>query len=350
MLSPTPSKKLLMRRVYRKAGTMMTVTAQTNTTLQDIADTLVQRDGFVICGHVNPDGDCVGSQLALACALRALNKRVTCVFAQGIPSESPLACLPGFSGIIPGASFDGIAETFIAVDVSDSKRMGDAADLFASAGLRIIIDHHEVATCNAELNYVDPAAAATSLLVWELIGYLGIERDAGIATCAYAGLMTDTGRFQFQNTDVRAFEAAAQMVQAGADPAEISTEIYQNRTRASIALEHIMLGNISYDDDCRFVLSWVSHADMESVGAQRSDAESLIDTLRSIRGVRVACMLRGEDGCVRGSLRAKDATDVARIARMFDGGGHIAAAGFTIHDSMETACENVLATLRRELG
>ena len=328
----------------------MTVTAQTNTTLEALAGVLKQRDNFVICGHVNPDGDCVGSQLALAAALQALGKHVICLFAQDVPAESPLACLPGFDGIIPAASFEETAETFIAVDVSDQKRMGDAGELFTGADLRIIIDHHEVDTCASEFNYVEPDAAATSLLIWELVGVLGVERDEVIASCTYAGLMTDTGRFQFQNTDARAFEGASQMVQAGADPAALSTAIYQNRTRASIELEHIMLGNIIFDDDCRFALSWVSREDMESVGAGRPDAESLIDTLRSIRGIRVACVLRGEDGCVRGSLRAKDATDVARIARMYGGGGHVAASGFTIHDSMDAAREEILKTLRRELS
>lgn len=328
----------------------MTVTAQTNTTLQALAEVLKQRDGFAICGHVNPDGDCVGSQLALSTALQMLGKRVTCLFAQDVPSESPLSQLPGFEGIIPAAKFDRSAGTFIAVDVSDKKRMGDAADLFDAADLRIIIDHHEVETRTAELNYVEPDAAATSLLIWDLVGLLGVKRDTFIASCTYAGLMTDTGRFQFQNTDARAFEAAAQMVEAGANPAEISTAIYQNRSRASIELEHIMLGNIVYDDERRFVLSWVSREDMEAAGAERSDAESLIDTLRSIRGIRVACMLRGEDGNVRGSLRAKDATDVARIARMYGGGGHAAASGFTIHDTMEVAREKITDTLRKELG
>ena len=158
----------------------------------------------------------MGSQLALAAALQALGKHVTCLFAQEIPAESPLACLPGFDGIIPAASFEGTADTFIAVDVSDQKRMGDAGELFTGADLRIIIDHHEVDTCASEFNYVEPDAAATSLLIWELVGVLGVERDEVIASCTYAGLMTDTGRFQFQNTDARAFEAAAQMVRAGA--------------------------------------------------------------------------------------------------------------------------------------
>ncbi|MBE6464183.1 MAG: bifunctional oligoribonuclease/PAP phosphatase NrnA [Eggerthellaceae bacterium] len=328
----------------------MAISAQTNTTLQAIAQVLSSRDGFVICGHVNPDGDCVGSQLALANALRALGKTATCVFAQDIPHESTLACLPGFDGIIPSSEYAGSVDTFIAVDVSDAKRMGDAAKLFESASFRIIIDHHEVDTCISELNYVEPDAASTSMIVWELIGYLEVEHDPDAAACAYVGLMTDTGRFQFQNTDARAFSAAAEMVKSGADPSSLSTAIYQNRTRASVSLEHIMLGNVIYDDEKKFVVSWVSRDDMESVGAKRSDAESLIDTLRSIRGIRVACMLRGEDGCVRGSLRAKDGTDVARIARMYGGGGHVAASGFTIHDTMDAARNSVLATLEKELS
>ena len=111
-----------------------------------------------------------------------------------------------------------------------------------------------------------------------------------------------------------------------------------------------MLEHLIFDEAHGFALSWVSADDMEPVGAVRADAENLINTLRSLRGISVACMLRGESECVRGSLRSKDATDVARIARSFGGGGHVAAAGFTLHEPIEDAVETMLSTLRAELS
>ena len=328
----------------------MATTPQTNATLGDIARELLRRDDIVICGHVSPDGDCLGSQLALAHALRACGKRVSCVLAEEDASiDGGLAFLPGIDGLVPPSACEGPVGAFVGVDVPTVERIGDAARLHAAAAFTATIDHHAVPTTMAELVYVDPDAAATALLVWELVtGFLpALDEDvrAKVALCAYTGLATDTGRFQYQNTDAACLRAASEMVAAGADPARVAREVFQSRRLASVRLEARAIERMRFAADGQVVLSWVSRADFEELGAVKADAEPLINALRSVAGVRVACMLREQGEGIRGSLRAKDETDVSALARRYGGGGHVAAAGFTLHGDLQEQATAVLADL-----
>ena len=175
------------------------------------------------------------------------------------------------------------------------------------------------------------------MIVWKLIELLGVTPSQDMATCCFVGLMTDTGRFQYQNTTAEAFVLAGEMIGAGAKPAELAQLLYQNRSAVSLALEERMLAHRQFLFDGRFALSHLLISDFSETGAERSDAEDLIDVLRSIRGVRVVCLLREQDDNVRGSLRAKDDTDVSKIAERIGGGGHKAAAGFTFEGGIEDA-------------
>ena len=329
----------------------MTATPQSNATLAEIAEALLERNSFAVCGHVSPDGDCIGSALALAAALRACGKRVVCLTASEDPLDATLATLPGADGIVPAKGFAGQIDAFVAVDTPSPSRLGDGAAVHERAPFTVTVDHHACEQRMSDLSYTDPDVASTTMLVWELAGLLGVERGSEIAQCAYTGLMTDTGGFRFQNADARAFFAAAEMVASGADPARAALGFFQNRSLASYALSQRAFDRLRLVDDAASVaLAWITAADMEETGAVRADAEPIIEELRSIRGVRVACLLREQEGGVRGSLRAKDGTDVARIARHFGGGGHVAAAGFTTDGPIEEAAEAVAILLAAEAG
>lgn len=329
----------------------MALTPQTNASLAEIAEVLKNRDDFIVCGHVSPDGDCLGSQLALAAALRALNKRVTCVLAKDEPIDERLNFLPGTEALVPAASFVGVASTFVTVDAPTRDRIGEeAAALRDACEVGITIDHHAVDTTMSDFVYVDPDAASTTSLVWQVAGLLDIDRTGDVALCCYTGLVTDTGRFQYQNTDAAAMRVAAEMVDAGADPASVSRCIFQNRSLPSVRLESVAVGRMRFGAEGTYALSWIDRADFDATEAVKADAEPIIDALRSVTGVRVACMLREQGDVVRGSLRAKDDTDVAAIARAFSGGGHKAAAGFTLRCGLCEAVDVVDATLAEALG
>ncbi|WP_139652871.1 DHH family phosphoesterase [Raoultibacter phocaeensis] len=329
----------------------MAVTPQTNSDLAGIAEALRTAERFAVCGHVSPDGDCLGSQLVVYHALRTLGKDVTCLLAKPDPIEAGLLFLPGIEDMVPAADYDGAPDVFIAVDVPTPERMGAAAAAVqARSQTTVTIDHHAADDAMSTYTFVDPDAASTTMLVWELAGLLGIERSPEMATCAYTGLVTDTGRFQFQNTDQAAFAAAFEMVQAGADPAAVAREVFQNRSIASLELEGIALARMRFGMDGAYVASYLTREDFEKTGAVKSDAEPLINTIRAVAGIRVACMLREEPEHVRGSFRAKDDTDVAAIARTMGGGGHRAAAGFTLYDSLDQAIERVDAAVAAALG
>ncbi|MBR3691053.1 MAG: DHH family phosphoesterase [Eggerthellaceae bacterium] len=323
----------------------MQLSPRTNITLAEIASRINGAQSFALCGHVSPDGDCLGSQLALASALRALGKEVHCLLAKADPPDPSLSYMEGFEELAPASEFASEVDLFIALDVPTRERLADAAVVLDRARSSITIDHHESETTMTEFTFADPSSASCSLLVWDLIGLLGVSRTASIATCAYTGLMTDTGRFQYQNADALCFAKAAEMVEAGALPHEVSRAVYQNRTTASVLIEAVAIDRMLLLEDGKLAMSWLTKADFERCGATKADAEPIIDILRSIRGISVACMLREQDGVVRGSLRAKDDADVASVAREYGGGGHKAAAGFSLDMAIDEAVETMKSRL-----
>ncbi len=316
-------------------------------TFEEVAQALRDADDFVIAGHVSPDGDCIGSQLGLAAALRKLGKTCTCVLAKPESLEYGLSTLPGAQDLTPACEFERDFGCFVSVDVPNLDRMGDSAALHARSPRTIAIDHHLWQEPLSQVNYMDSEAAACAMIIWKLLGYVGVEPDEEIATCLFTGLSTDTGSFCFQNATSEVFQLAAKMVAAGADCAQIAADVYQNRSVSSLELESIMISRMETLCSGAVVVSHLSLDDFTRTGAVKSDAEPLIDTLRSVRDARVACILREQDDCVRGSIRAKDETDVADIAAHFGGGGHRAAAGFTIPGTLEEARAQVEAELKR---
>ncbi|MDO4182783.1 MAG: DHH family phosphoesterase [Coriobacteriia bacterium] len=328
----------------------MAVTPQTNTTLEEIAAVLREADNVVIAGHVSPDGDCIGSQLALMWALRGLGKNVAVTLARDEAIDGTLAFLPGVECLQFAGAFTGPVDTFVAVDVPTKERLLEAQwALHEQAATTITVDHHAVPTAMARYSYTDPDAASTTLMMWQIACMLG-QTSAEVAQCAYTGLMTDTGGFRYSNSDETAFAAAADMVACGADPALSATKVYQQRTRASVELEGLVTQRMAFSCNGQFVISYVTLEDFQRLGATKADAEPMVDLLRSLAGVRVACMLREQETDVRGSLRSKDDTDISVVARHFGGGGHKAAAGFSLERPLDRALDRVTEQVMKVLG
>ena len=327
----------------------MAVTPQTNATLAEIARILADADDVCVCGHVSPDGDCTGSTLAVVQGLRALGKRVRGLSVDPVPQN--LMFLPGAGDLIRPDGFRGVCACFVAVDVPDMKRLGeDAAAMHDAAALTVRIDHHAYDVRVSDCSYTDPDAASTTMLVWEMLGYLGVQTPE-VAACCYAGLVTDTGRFSFANTDEAALKAATSMVAAGAHPAEVSAELYENDRLQALQIEMRAFERLELDRELGYALTYLTQDDFAEFGADKSDAEGVVDLVRRLGEVRVLCCLREQDAAVRLSFRAKDGIDVRAIARTFGGGGHTAASGATLHlplseayaqvkDALQKACRN----------
>lgn len=315
-----------------------------NATLSQIAQALLAHDEYVIVGHVSPDGDCLGSQLALMHALHQLGKQACCVLATDATSiDASFLFLPGIDMMI-AAHEQTSAACVIALDVPSYDRMGaSAAALHKHAQFTITIDHHQNDKAISHLNYIDSQAASTTLLVWQLLDELSVSVTSDIALCTLTGLITDTGGFQYQNTDAFSLRCAAQMLEAGANLPYICTQVFQRRSLAALKLEHIALDRFELLLDGRMAITYVTQNDFTAVHALKTDADNIINALRNIDGVIVACVLRenAEDASIRGSLRAKDTTDVSAFAVQHNGGGHKAAAGMTLKGSMQTVYESI---------
>ena len=347
---------------------MMAPTPQTNATLAQIAQALREHDNYIIVGHVSPDGDCIGSQLALKHALHRLGKKAQCVLAtDALSVDTSLGFLPGVHDMVPAAELleqmvgacestapaaaadaaSPVAEScVITVDVPNHERMGQAAaSLHKRASFTITLDHHANKEAISTLNYVDPNAASNTLNVWQLIGELGVDRSGDVALCAFTGLVTDTGRFQYQNANPFAFRCAAEMLECGADLEMVCTQIFQRRSIASLQLENRAIARMELLLGGALAVTYITLDDFACVGAAKTDADNIVNTLRSIDGVRVACTLRETEENVRGSLRSKDGTDIAVFAFEHGGGGHKAAAGMTL----KGAIVDVFAQVKEEL-
>ncbi|MGN0072629.1 MAG: bifunctional oligoribonuclease/PAP phosphatase NrnA [Coriobacteriales bacterium] len=295
-----------------------------------------------LCGHRNPDGDCLGSVLALAQALQSLGIQATPLLAT---REKPQLYdfLPGFGQLVPAADYSGQPDVFVMLDVPEDARMDDAAAVRARSAVTVKIDHHAGPADIADYSYIDEDAAAVGVLVWELLPQLGVEPTPGMARCCYAALLTDTGSFRFQNADQRAFEAAAQMVAAGAEPALVATMVYQRKSLAALQLESRVAQRAQFACDGRLVISWMDDADLVELGASKDDCEELTDVVRQIDGPEVSVILRGQGDHIRGSIRSKTSHDVQAIAKKMNGGGHRAASGFTLYGNIQEAIQTVIA-------
>lgn len=329
----------------------MTVTPQTNATLKEIAQALLEHDNYVIVGHVSPDGDCIGSQLALWHALHRAGKKATCAFATDETSlEKSLQFLPGSESIVPAASIEQ-AECVICVDVPNESRMGEAAAaLHAGASFTVTLDHHANLQRVSDLSYTDPDAAASALIVWELAKGMGVDRGGELALCAFTGLVTDTGRFQYQNTDAYAFACAAEMRQLGVDLALVCNQLFQRRSLSALKLENAATNRMELLMDGSLALTYVTLDDFKTTGAVKADADNIVNVLRSLDGVRVACTLRETEDNLRGSLRSKDDTDISIFARDHNGGGHKAASGFTLYGDIQSQFDQIKDELEEFLN
>jgi len=303
--------------------------------IEAVRQAILQTDNILIACHVRPDGDTLGSALALSLALRKIGKTACVVSADGVPE--PWSFIPHSAEVLreaPKKKF-GLA---IGVDADGISRLGDAAAALESAPVVVSIDHHSGSSPFGDIRVHDTKAAAAAELVYALIIALGLEIDRDIACCLMAGLVGDTGGFRFPNVTPRTFEIAAELARAGASSSDIAKRVYEDRgLTATKVLGHVLAG-LRTTAKGRIVWGRVSKKDFEKLGADDTHTEGVVNYIRAVQGSKVGLLFReAPNGTVRVSLRSNQGIDVAGIARTFGGGGHPAAAGCTIESDLETA-------------
>jgi bifunctional oligoribonuclease and PAP phosphatase NrnA len=301
--------------------------------LQAIADAVREHDRFLVVTHENPDGDALGSLLATTLALRQLGKDAEMLLTGEAPLPREYHFL-ALDGLLREEPADAVERVLVAVDCANADRIGPDQTPLERAPLVLDIDHHHDNTRFGNVNLIVASASSTGELLRDVFAELGVEITPEIAEPLYVALVTDTGRFQYSNTTPKALRLAAELVDAGADVHAVFQEVYESVEFAKLKLLARALERARVLEGGRIVVSDLVRSDFADVGAAEAYSEGIIDYLRAVEGAELAVLIREpprDSGPThRVSLRASiDELDVSAIARIFGGGGHRQAAGFS---------------------
>jgi len=316
--------------------------------LSAICDVIREKDRFLIACHENPEGDAIGSELALALALRKMGKTATVLNADPVPRN--LLFLAGADTVVfeeDGSGYD----VAIVVDCGSPERTGRVAAELLKPPVMINIDHHRTNGDRGKLALVDPDAAATGLLVYKVLDALGVEIDRDIAENIYVAVLTDTGSFHYGNSSPDAFRVAGEMVGLGVDPWAVAEQVYETQSFSRIRLLGRVLSSLETAAGGRVASITTMRADLAEFGAGKDDLEGFINYPRSIIGTEVAVSFREEEGgCFRVSFRSKGRVDVSEVAARFGGGGHRNAAGCSVPGTLAEVKRKVFGALEAALS
>jgi phosphoesterase RecJ-like protein len=300
----------------------------------DIARAIHDHENFMIAAHVGPDGDAIGSGLALKFALESLGKHAVVISHDGVPQSCRF--LPRHDEVLRSVPGDFAREfklqcAFILDCDGTPDRVAAPYRLIETAPCRVLIDHHRSSRPIFETNWIDVSQPATALMIFDLIEHLKIPITPDIAQCLLCGLSTDTGHFHFSNTTPHALRAAARLVECGADSDLIAFKLFDERSRESTHLLGLALSKMQSACDGQLMWTAVEAKDFEIAGAGDEASENIVNFLRNVRGVRMALIFRerhDETGIVtRISIRCEQSLRADLFAGQFGGGGHAAAAG-----------------------
>lgn len=296
--------------------------------------------------HVGPDGDALGSMLGLGIAASNAGKEVVASFGSPFEMPSGLEFLPHELLVAPG-DFPASPEVMVVLDAGSAERLGELASNASSSDTVVVIDHHVTNEGFGDISVVDPTAAATGELVYEILETLDWRVTPEIAMCLHTALVTDTGRFSYANTTPRTLEIASGLVAAGAVPSLISRHVYEEAPFGYLKAAGVAMGRAELDEDLLAVSTIVTDEDLEAQGIDWGDTENLIDLLRLAVEADTAVLVKSHsDGRVKVSMRSRGDTDVGALAASMGGGGHRLAAGFTTSDgSAEEVRAKVLAAI-----
>lgn len=298
------------------------------------AQLLRQNDNILILSHQNPDGDTLGSALALAFSLRKLGKTVSVYCADGFPERFGFMYFCEKPKIPEGNPF------VVAVDVADPVLMGKELSHYGDK-TDLCIDHHSSNVQYAAHTLLESDAAATAEIILKLIDFLGAGIDKNIATCLYTGISTDTGCFRYSNTTVQSHRFAARLMEYGIDFSEINRQMFEVKSTGRIAVEQHVLNSVRYFCDGKCALIYITKDILKKTGSTEEELESLSAMPYQIKGVKIGVTLRERERGYKISVRTAKTINAAEICRRFGGGGHLRAAGCFISGTLEEVIESI---------
>lgn len=306
-------------------------------------------DLLLVC-HLNPDGDALGSALALGIALRRMGRSVSISFSEPFTVPDTLTHLPEQDLLVPPPAAPLHPETLVTLDTGSVDRLGDLADRVAGAGRVLVIDHHPSNTRYGTVHLVDPSAAATAMLAARLLDLLGAEIDRDVATCLYTGLSTDTGSFRYAATTSEVHLLAARLLATGIRADLIAHQLYDSHPYGWVPLVGVVLSRTALEASAvgglGLVWTYSTDQDLQQRGLGMDQVEGVIDLVRTAQEAEVAAVCKElPDGAWAVSLRSKGRIDVGQVCVQLGGGGHRFAAGFTALGALDV----VIKALRTAL-
>lgn len=314
-------------------------------TVDNILEEIKKAKTIVILTHENPDGDAIGSSLAIYMALKQMGKQPDLIIPE----------LPRAYSFIPNVEEikkEGLVEPYdlaIAVDSATIKMLNGWSTYFETAKVKVVIDHHSSNTMYGDLNYVNPAAPACAQILINIIDYFGIEINKEIGTCILTGIITDTGGFQYQSTTPETFEFAAELLKRGVNVSDIYKKVMNTKSRANFELRKRAIDRMEFLEDGKIAYTYITKQDEEEVNAENGDYEGIVEEGRAIEGVEVSIFVKESKKGFRVSLRSNSYVNVSDVCMMFAGGGHIHAAGCTISQSLEQVKEKIVNQVKMYL-
>lgn len=316
--------------------------------MDQAARALTDAPSVALACHVNPDPDALGSMLGLSNHLRAQGTRTVCSFPNE-PFDPPrwTTMLPGTEALVPPKEFPRQPEVMVTCDVASMDRLAMLAPAAVRATTLIWIDHHVSNDGLGTIPLIDPSASSTSEMVWRLIHRLPGEPSIETATCLYAGIVTDTGRFQYQAVTPETLRVGAELREFPFEHTRLVQALYEDNSLPYLRLLGLALERATLEADADLVWSYLTQADLGSAGVHPGETDDVIDVVRTAREADVAAVIKQQrDGRFKVSLRSRGGHDVAGVASSFGGGGHRLASGYTSSRGLADTVSELKAALR----
>lgn len=316
------------------------------TDLDGIVAALKEIESAVVVSHLHPDGDAVGSVLAMGYFLESLGTaKVRCVLEDSTPRI--YRWLPGVDRIVSSEDLGDEFDTLVIVDVAQLDRIGKLGERDLSGKRIIVVDHHLAETPEGRVNFVDPTYSSCGEIIADLFEAAGIPFSKEAALCIFVALVTDTGGFRYSNTNARSHRIAARLMEEDIDVAEVCERVFEVMSEGKFQLLRRVLDRMVIEGDAGIAYSKVFRKDIEDVNAKSEDFDGLVNFVRNIEGVRVGILFRElEEKRTKVSVRARDGFNAADFLEEFGGGGHAGAAGVTMAKPLEEAEVELLGRLR----